>query len=356
MEREKLLYICGIDWEWIYQRPQILAEKLSEDYDVTVVFPRSIMSRNKTIPRKANMSFRILWTLPYQEKNGLIGKIASALSQKIFADIHQFAYIYVGYPLYARYIPQDYSGKLLYDCMDDHDVLYPDQKRVERIQVQERRLIKRCDCLVVSSMELKKKADGIAGADKSVLIRNAVTIKDICAVQPPCRKERYRLAYIGTISDWFDYEPLKQSLAQLEQIEYCLIGPAKNRAQVPGISYAGVVPHEQLSDTIGDVDCLLMPFQVNEIVQAVDPVKLYEYIAFGKCIISVFYPEIERFGAFVYFYRTAEEYTELVRELADKGFPPKYSERQQKEFLEENTWEKRYQLLKKILFDISGRV
>ena len=52
MKKERILYIMGIDWQWIYQRPHILAEKLAQDYDVTVVFPRSITTRNTKLPER----------------------------------------------------------------------------------------------------------------------------------------------------------------------------------------------------------------------------------------------------------------------------------------------------------------
>lgn len=52
-----------------------------------------------------------------------------------------------------------------------------------------------------------------------------------------------------------------------------------------------------------NMDCLIMPFILNDIISDVDPVKLYEYISMGKNIISVKYREVKRFEKFVYFYR-----------------------------------------------------
>ena len=38
-----------------------------------------------------------------------------------------------------------------------------------------------------------------------------------------------------------------------------------------------------------------MPFVVNDLIKSVDPVKLYEYLAFKVPVISVYYPEIKYF-------------------------------------------------------------
>ena len=235
MNGKRVLYIMGIDWDWIYQRPQIFAEKLAQDYQVTVVFPRSITKRNPKLPNVPNLEFRILWTLPYQEKNGFIGGLSGMINAKVFRDLADFQYIYVGYPLYARYIRENYQGKIIYDCMDNHEALYPDQKRVERVIAQEDKLICRCDLLVASSILLQEKVDAKAGYFKSVLIRNGVAVKDTCEMKQPVIKSTYSLCYIGTISEWFDYSVIVDSLSQLQNIEYHLIGPVIKREDAPKI-------------------------------------------------------------------------------------------------------------------------
>lgn len=355
MERRKLFYIMGIDWSWIYQRPQIFAEKLARDFQVTVLFPRSVLKWRDNLPTIPNIEFRILWTFPYQEKNTLIGKIARWINKKLFRDIADFSYVYVGYPLYARYLPENYRGNVIYDCMDDYAALYPDPKRADRIIQWENKLINYSDLIVASSKRLLEKVNSIAGESKGILIRNGVKITDIYKLKLAQQKEKYRICYIGTIAEWFDYELLTESLSRVDNIKYHLIGPASTKVFQDGIVYEGVVQHEKLGDAIREYDCLMMPFRVNEIVLSVDPVKLYEYIAFGKCIISVYYPEVKRFQDFVYFYKTHEEYIELLETLKDQGFPPKYTKNQQKEFLTNNTWDKRYETLKREIENLENK-
>ena len=38
---KKMVYFCPVDWRWIKQRPQFLAEGLCRFYDVHVVYPFS---------------------------------------------------------------------------------------------------------------------------------------------------------------------------------------------------------------------------------------------------------------------------------------------------------------------------
>ena len=90
-----------------------------------------------------------------------------------------------------------------------------------------------------------------------------------------------------------------------------------------------------------------MPFKINEIIEDVDPVKLYEYISMGKTIISVYYDEIKRFDPYVYFYSTTNQYCDVLEKIINCEAGCKYDKGMQKKFLQDNTWDVRYQEMKK---------
>ena len=106
------------------------------------------------------------------------------------------------------------------------------------------------------------------------------------------------------------------------------------------ILYHGVIEHAKLYDVIKDMDCLIMPFVLNDIIEAVDPVKEYEYVNFNKNIIIREYPEIERFKDFVYFYNSPKEFLDVLCEIENRN-NVKYDNDQRVDFLKENTWGKR---------------
>lgn len=351
--KKKLLYIMGIDWNWIFQRPQIIAAHLQERYEVTVVFPRSLLHlfhKNRTSMPK---HYCILWTFPLQEKIKPIGIMSTRLSHKIFRDIYDYDAVIVGYPLYYRYIPANYHGVLIYDCMDNHEALYPYKKGLPLLQEQEKKLAANCTLLLTSSQRLLERwqKDLADATIKTKLLRNGT---DMAALSPSVKgqlKTMYRIGYFGTISEWFNFGLLLESLKKFRTIEYHLIGPiCQNQCPThPRIVFEGTLEHQGLLDVVQDFDCLCMPFIVDDVVEWVDPVKLYEYIAFGKCIISVYYKEIERFRDYVYFYNTVEEYICLLDELSNMGFPPKYNAFQQTDFLKKNSWSRRFEDLDSLL-------
>lgn len=352
--KKKMLYIMGIDWNWICQRPQIIAEYLSKDYDITVVYPVKIWDRftaRKGKKNKTNMHRLRIWTLPFQRKIKVIGWAADRYGSLLLRVCCQYDYVYIDYPTYIKYIPADYSGCLIYDCIDDHAQMCVKEAMRKEVERTECTAILRSSLLMASSMNLKRKIEQQSGGRKVTLVRNGTDFTKVYDVKKDRFKEQYTIGYIGTIAEWFDRELLEKSAGEHPELSYHLIGPCIGAVSTVqgGISYDGVVEHARLQSYIKEYDCLIMPFVVNEIVKSVDPVKLYDYIAFGKCIVSVWYEELEHFKDYVYFYTTYEEYDQLIRELIRRGFPPKYSVRQQEDFLRENSWQERYKLIAKAI-------
>lgn len=351
--KKQMLYIMGVDWEWIYQRPHVIAEYLSRDYEVTVAYPVKIWNRHilKNAGRESVTIHKLkIWVLPFQRKSRLIGKIADRYKRSLFKNYQQYAYIYISYPIDIEYIPADYKGFLIYDCIDDYEQMCIDECWKRRVQRDEKTLLQRSDVVIVSSQNLLNKKTNLSKTTPN-LIRNGTGFQKIFEVKKAEIKKRYLMGYIGTIAEWFDYDLIRANCRRYNELEYHLIGPnlTFDLTEDDGIIYDGIIEHSRLQSQVKDYDCMIMPFVVNEIVQAVDPVKLYEYIAFGKCIISVYYEELEQFRDYVYFYTTGKEYDELTDRLISQGFPPKYNEKQQETFLAENSWEERYQRIHQLI-------
>lgn len=350
---KKMLYIMGIEWNWIFQRPQVLALELEKEYELTVVATKQPVHTKRQNNRQPERLLE-LYQIPFQEKNRLIGAAARHMHDRVLGDLYQYDIIWVGYPLFGRYIPEDYRGTVVYDCMDNFEALYQDrkEKNLRRACAAERRLLERADLVFASSLKLKEKLLGMCPGKEITVIRNGCS-SSISPVKPAAaqKREQYVLGYIGTLSGWLDSGLIKNSLKKIGNIRYDLIGPVADHQPVQNerINYRGVIEHTRLGSLVEELDCLIMPFQVNDIILYVDPVKLYEYIAWGKCIIACWYPEIDRFGEFVYFYHDEREYLELVRRLEKEGFPAKFTQKMQERFLAENSWDARVRAVRECL-------
>ncbi len=351
----KLLYLAHIDWHWIFQRPQIIELLLEEDFDCTVVNRSFIGRKQSKANNKLPSKLINVYQLPRENKYPFIKKINKMLINYAIKDWNAYDIIWICYPLLYDLIPNLYKGRIIYDCMDSYVTMAKESMKQEVFE-SEQNLIKRADLVFSSSLNLIHNVKNLE--KKAILVRNGFISQKNQKLSTAQIKEEYNLGYFGTISEWFDFNLLNESINQFNNIKYHLYGPIENKVEniisnLNGrIIFEGVINHSDLYNKIKDYDALIMPFQLNETVLAVDPVKLYEYICFGKCIISIYYPEIERFRPFVYFYNNVDEYIELIRELCEKGFPPKYTKQQQEEFLKENTWEKRYEVIKEKLNEL----
>lgn len=349
---KKILYLMAIDWYWIKQRPQIIAEMISKDYDVTVAYYKEIFV--KQLLRKTNDQIEKsipVAAIPYRDKNIIAYNIQKFIFyHKIIKDINEFDIVWLGHPLLYRYIPQSYQGKIVYDCMDNHEAFCEDRIIKRNILLAERKLADRADCIFASSYGLKEKLNVLTDAKKVVLVRNGFVLDKIHFPEKRSDKtlETYKIGYFGTIAQWFDFSLLLESLKRFSNIEYYIWGPTSgvDIPKHPRIKIQGVIEHAQLFDATREMDCFIMPFKVNDIIKAVDPVKLYEYISLGKTVISVYYDEIKRFSPYVYFYSSPKEYYKLLAELLSGQKENLYDRYSQQSFLSENTWTQRYEVIK----------
>ena len=370
MVKKKILYLMHVDWKWIYQRPHVIAKGLEKDYDVTVAYQFNYrqqrgMQNNNPLPDKVVR----IYNIPYEGKNifiYFINKIWLKWYHHKFKK-EKYDIIWFTSPVMLKYVDQKCSGIKIYDCMDDEVAMRMDAENnrlVDKLVLRneyvrnKKRLLEQAEYIFFSSQYLYTKFKPQSKGEMA-LVRNGYQQRELhyAYSEKRYRNTEFHIGYIGTIERWMDISLLKKSVSDYPNICYHLIGPcAVPIEETENIVIEGVVEHKQLYYKIENYDCLIMPFKVNDIILAVDPVKLYEYISYGKCIVSVYYPEIERFSDFIYFYKTEEEYKLLLQELMENGFAPKYSKQQQEQFLYENTWEKRIHTIKQIIEECERNV
>lgn len=347
-----MLYLIEIDWDWIFQRPQILALQLNEYLNIDVLYRFSFNRKNLNTKNKRMKSMEKFIQLPKQQRFKILKRINQLLRYFYSLKIRmkKYDYIWISHPNLFDLIPKKYAGVVVYDCMDLYEDMEPTITKGYLME-KELILVENSDYIFCSSEYLFNKVISMRGNSNNVFIlRNGyLSSSTIHEVDNNVIKSEYTLGYIGTLAEWFDYDLVEKSLKLFDNINYQLIGPYVKEYSIEGVNYQGVVPHDKLFSHIEKIDCLIMPFIINNTVLAVDPVKLYEYISFGKCIISVYYPEIARFEPLVYFYNTEEEYISLIDQLIKNGFKPKYDTKTQLNFLGKNSWEARVNVVKEIL-------
>jgi len=261
--------------------------------------------------------------------------------------------IWVTHPSVMDFIPRRLEEyPIIYDCMDDALAMASGENERAQWAQLEQRLVKCSTRILCSSAYLGEVLGGRYARDvrgKLSIVRNAVSAQFLASCFgtrnqiKPIAGRCCKIAYFGTVAHWLDFDILLACLAHRPNVEFHLIGPArlKNLPRHDRLHYHGAIPHETLRDYVDQFDAFMVPFQVIPLIQAVDPVKLYEYLALGKEVISVYYPEINRFGDFVHFYKTTSEFIQWVDDLAAGKLRVKNHPDVTRAFLERNTWHTR---------------
>jgi teichuronic acid biosynthesis glycosyltransferase TuaH len=354
---KKIIYIMNVDWNWIKQRPHFLAEGLSEGNDVTVLYQFRYGRKGFQKRGSGKVNVKPIYVIPRGDRNKFFYQVNQFIKSiviksqinKINADC-----VCVTYPDQVNMLPKRYHGQLIYDCMDNHAAFIKDPNKRIALEKQEKLLINKATTILCSSVKLINIFTQRYGENvkkKISLVRNGYNGEILDATNEYFEKsESFTISYFGTISEWFNFDFIIRSLSDFPGLTYLLMGPIAG-VSIPEhnrIKYIGTVEHGDLYSVNNNVDCLIMPFVVNEIIEAVDPVKLYEYINFNKNIISVSYEEILRFEPFVHFYTDYESYKQQISTVMKKK-DIKYTEKQRTEFLKNNNWDSRVNLIKGFL-------
>jgi glycosyltransferase involved in cell wall biosynthesis len=351
-----------VHWEFIRARLQFLAEALDEYYDVSVFYKKPYKKRRLDRRQSASqLRLNELFKLPFGSYWSAISKINTHLIRsQLKKDINQFDIIWLTlpelYPLVAGIIPD--NAKLIYDCMDDvleFPKIKSNKKLSAEIKKLEKELILKSDLVFVSSDNLKNKLlERYKTYDKKIfVVNNAIFIdqnekpeqlsEDII---DSFQKAKFKITYIGTISEWFDFKLILESLKKFKEITYFLFGPTE--IKIPKhkrIIHYRPVEHKYIFEIMKNADLLIMPFKLNELIFSVDPVKLYEYIYSGQPCAAIEYGETLKFKDYIYLYKNKEEYYEILGKLVNHNLSPKKSRQESRLFAENNTWKQRAEFI-----------
>ena len=222
-----------------------------------------------------------------------------------------------------------FGARLVFDCMDDWESM-PDISEFSRSE--ERRLVEECDLLVLTARQLLEKFG--ARARRSVLVRNAVDYSffntAIRQDDPLAGVRRPIVGYIGAIASWFDYDLLYEVVTSRPQYSFVLIGAFGLEEHVvgdaiaqfrrlPNVHLLGHRSYAELPSYLSCFDTCIIPFLINQVTHATDPVKLYEYLSHGKPVVCTSMPELADRSHLVYIAADAPDFaSKLDQAVAER--------------------------------------
>ncbi len=132
------------------------------------------------------------------------------------------------------------------------------------------------------------------------------------------------IGYFGSLHEWIDFELIEFLARARPQWTFLLVGhvatePGALRS-LPNVVLAGAQPYPSLPQWARAFDAAIIPYRLNRQVANANPLKLREYLATGKPVVSVRNPEIEKFSGWVRIADDRETFLAALDEaIGDQG-------------------------------------
>lgn len=194
------------------------------------------------------------------------------------------------------------ESALVYYCGDDFSALAGvDHETVSR---REQELAERADLILAASEKLARRFSPDTtrllphGVNYDLFARPAKRAVDLPDDGRPIA------GFYGSISDWLDLKLLQQTIALLPHWHFVFIGKpvvdlhALRRLQ--NVILLGERPHQELPSYSQHWTASLMPFVDNSQIQACNPLKLQEYLAAGRPVVSTPFPALTPYSELVH--------------------------------------------------------
>jgi glycosyltransferase involved in cell wall biosynthesis len=258
----------------------------------------------------------------------------------------------------ALRLRERYGWPIVYDC---HDLLggFPNVSR--DVVNAEDDLLRQADYVLFSSVWLRDHYLSRAAIphSRTSLLRNAVQRRFLDAVRHRGTHNKRTVGYFGALDEWFDIEAVRLAARIHPDVSFSLIGriefePVRSLAELPNVELCGEVTHDRLPHLLADFDAGLIPFEVNDLTRAANPIKLYEYFSAGIPVVSSRLPEVEEYRDLVYLAGNAQEFAACVRAALNENDPTLRARRKAAAAVE--TWDVRAERLLGIALQVlSGR-
>jgi glycosyltransferase involved in cell wall biosynthesis len=132
--------------------------------------------------------------------------------------------------------------------------------------------------------------------------------------------ERPLVGYVGIVDDYLSFETIRRVADRLERGTVVMVG--SSNADVAALRHPRVVmlgrrPYEAIPGYLAAFNCCILPFQLTRLTMAVDPIKLREYLAAGRPVVSAPLPAVTRYADAVQLAGEPEAFADAVARCLD---------------------------------------
>jgi glycosyltransferase involved in cell wall biosynthesis len=184
-----------------------------------------------------------------------------------------------------------------YDYLDDISIFRDDDHGLpaeKTVKHHHELMVERADIVTCSNRIL---VDRVPRRD-ALLVENGVDLErfrpdgDVAADLPI---DRPVIGYHGAVAAWFDFDLLSGLISLLPDVQFAMVGPVDPGVEgllpsSPNLHWLGSRPSDVIDRYVRGFDVGIIPFVVDEMTEAVTPLKMFEYLASGVPVVSTRLP------------------------------------------------------------------
>lgn len=193
-----------------------------------------------------------------------------------------------------------------------------------------RRIVRSVDLVAYTARSLAPEIEAMR-PHAMLHLPNGIDLDRFEGVTPPPPRDLDGVArpiaiYVGAMEEWFDFALVTALAAALDDVSFVLVGPdrlarrrlpARPNLHLLGARSSAVVPAYLRAADVG-----IIPFDVaghRDLVSAVHPLKLYEYLAAGLPVVAAEWEELRMTGSPARLCRSFDEWEPAVRDAIARG-------------------------------------
>lgn len=224
------------------------------------------------------------------------------------------------YPAAADLFHRMSGMRRIYYCADEYTA-FPGLQP-ELVRALEARLLAAVDVVVTTSRALYEAKSAMHS--HVVYLPHGVDAEHFAKAADPSTPlpddlvplARPIVGFIGLIADWVDLALVRALALARPSWSIVMIGRvATDLAPVrdlPNVHLLGHQPYASLPGYCRGFDVAIIPFLTNALTERVNPVKLREYLATGKPVVSTPMPEVRQFEDLVHIAGSAEAFIQKI--------------------------------------------
>lgn len=254
-------------------------------------------------------------------------------------------------------------GCLIFDICDNYFAYnLNDSKNSLFVRSCTEKLIHNSDYLIFTTKSLQKKYGG--GPKENIVIQNGVDTVRFSPYQDLEKTEISHISnpiigFIGVLFKYLDYPKIERTIIENPNYEFIFIGRIEDNVGVnminkyPNVRLLGYKSPSKIPHYLANFDVCLNPFKIDEVGNHVSPLKIFEYMAMGKPIVSSTISDFKEFlgidhSTLIYWSNPDEDnYTDAINNaLKEESYLLREKRRA---FAEDNSWDKLFQKLDQFL-------